>query len=160
MIHRIDGEIFAVGVLDLTPQVLSSVYLFYNPKYEFLSPGTFSAVREIEYCLRIQEVFKPDFKNYYMGLYFQDCQKSVYKGTYKPSQVLCPHTYQYVPLTDEVRDKISKEIKPRLCIDKQKIKELDLSPNQINTLVKNFKFMLASSGSVLKLEDINPSVRK
>jgi arginine-tRNA-protein transferase len=62
MIHRIDGEIFAVGVLDYTPNVLSSVYLYYNPKYEFLSPGTFSAVREIEYSLRIQEAFNPDFK--------------------------------------------------------------------------------------------------
>jgi Leucine-rich repeat (LRR) protein len=65
-----------------------------------------------------------------------------------------------VQLTDEVRDKISKEIKPRLCLDKKKIKELDLSQNQINTLVKNFKFMFASSGTVLKLDDINPSVRK
>ena len=53
MIHRIDGEIFAVGVLDYTPNVLSSVYLFYNPKYEFLSPGILTAVREIEYSLRV-----------------------------------------------------------------------------------------------------------
>lgn len=70
MIHRIDDEIMAVGVLDLTPNVLSSVYLYYNPKYEFLRPGTFSAVREIEYVLRIAEVFNPEFKYYYMGLYF------------------------------------------------------------------------------------------
>lgn len=73
MIHRLDGEIVAVGVIDLTPQVLSSVYLFYNPKYEFLSPGVFTAIREIEYTQRIQEVFKADFKYYYMGYYFQDC---------------------------------------------------------------------------------------
>ncbi len=53
MIHKIDGEVMAVGVIDLTPNVLSSVYLYYNPKYEFLQPGTFSAVREIEYSLRI-----------------------------------------------------------------------------------------------------------
>lgn len=75
MIHRIDGKVFAVGVLDHSGEVLSSVYLYYDPKYEFLSPGTFAAVREIEYCLRIQEVFEPSFKYYYMGLYFQDCQK-------------------------------------------------------------------------------------
>jgi len=49
MIHRIDGKVFMVGVLDITPQVLSSVYLFYNPDYEFLSPGTLAALREIEY---------------------------------------------------------------------------------------------------------------
>lgn len=104
MIHRLDEEIFAVGVLDYTPQVLSSVYLYYNPKYEFLCPGVFTAVREMEYMLRIQESgLKADFRWYYMGLYFQDCQKSVYKASYKPSQVLCPWTNNYVYLTDEVK---------------------------------------------------------
>jgi arginine-tRNA-protein transferase len=49
MIHRIDGEIMAVGVIDITPQAFSSVYLFYNPKYEFLNPGTLCCLREIEY---------------------------------------------------------------------------------------------------------------
>ena len=49
MVHRIDGEVFAVGVLDYTPNVLSSVYFFYDPKYEFLTPGVFGAIREIEY---------------------------------------------------------------------------------------------------------------
>ena len=124
MIHRIDGKVFAVGVLDHSGEVLSSVYLYYDPKYEFLSPGTFAAVREIEYCLRIQEVFEPSFKYYYMGLYFQDCQKSIYKASYKPSQVLCPHTFNYVYLTDEVKEKISKSKFPKLCEDKPLIKEL------------------------------------
>ncbi len=53
MIHRIDGEIFAIGVIDLLPTSLSSVYLFYNPKYEFLSPGVFGAIREIEYLMNV-----------------------------------------------------------------------------------------------------------
>ncbi len=44
-----------------------------------------------------------------MGLYFQDCQKSVYKATYKPSQVLCPVTHNYVYLTEEVKKMIEKE---------------------------------------------------
>lgn len=49
MVHRINGEIMAVGVLDYTHEALSSVYLFYNPKYEFLNPGTLAALKEIEY---------------------------------------------------------------------------------------------------------------
>lgn len=47
MLHRIDGKVFAVGVLDYTPESLSSVYLFYDPEYEFLSPGNLSALLEI-----------------------------------------------------------------------------------------------------------------
>jgi arginine-tRNA-protein transferase len=53
MVHRIDGKVFAVGVIDLTPNVLSSVYYFYDPKYEFLSPGILGAIREIEYMKKI-----------------------------------------------------------------------------------------------------------
>mmetsp|Transcript_97648 Transcript_97648/g.134346 ORF Transcript_97648/g.134346 Transcript_97648/m.134346 type:complete len:118 (-) Transcript_97648:230-583(-) len=113
MIHRIDGEIAIVGVLDITNICLSSVYLFYDPKYEFLSPGTLAALREIEYVKMFQEKC-PSFKYYYMGLYYQDCQKSVYKANYKPSEVACPRTWNYVKLTDKVKDTISKEQWPRL----------------------------------------------
>jgi arginine-tRNA-protein transferase len=49
MLHRIDGELMAVGVLDYTHEALSSVYLFYDPKFEFLNPGTLSALLEIMY---------------------------------------------------------------------------------------------------------------
>lgn len=49
MHHYIDGELMMVGVLDYTPACLSSVYLYYDPKFEFLSPGTLSALREIEH---------------------------------------------------------------------------------------------------------------
>ena len=70
MEHRIDGKLFAVSVVDTTPHALSSVYLFYDPEFEFLSPGTLCALREIEYIKRIQKDFDPDFKWYYLGLNF------------------------------------------------------------------------------------------
>jgi len=54
MLHRIDGEIFAVGVIDILPESLSSVYLTYDPKYEFINPGTLCAIKEIEYVRLIQ----------------------------------------------------------------------------------------------------------
>ncbi len=43
--HRIDGKLMAVSVLDITPHVVSSVYLFYDPGFEFLLPGKVSAIR-------------------------------------------------------------------------------------------------------------------
>ena len=70
MLHRIDGELMAVGVIDITPEALSSVYLFYDPKFEFLNPGTFCCLREIEYIQMIQAKYNPQFKFYYLGLYF------------------------------------------------------------------------------------------
>ena len=116
MIHRIDGKVVIVGVIDLTADSLSSVYLYYDPKYEFLNPGTLSALREIEYIKKVREsgAAPPSFKWYYMGLYYQDCKKSVYKANYKPSMVACPHTYSFVYLTEEIKKKISSEKMPRL----------------------------------------------
>lgn len=70
MIHRIDGQVAIVGVLDYTDICLSSVYLFYDPKYEFLSPGTLAALREIEYVKMVHEKCRAEFKYYYMGLYY------------------------------------------------------------------------------------------
>ena len=49
-----------------------------------------------------------------MGLYYQDCQKSVYKANFKPAQVACPKTWNFVYLTDEVKKKISSEKFPQL----------------------------------------------
>lgn len=116
MIHRIDGKVAIVGVVDLTADCLSSVYLYYDPKYEFLNPGTLSALREIEYIKKVREasLAPTSFRWYYMGLYYQDCQKSVYKANYKPSMVACPHTYTYVYLTEEVKAMIASEKMPRL----------------------------------------------
>ena len=48
-----------------------------------------------------------------MGFYFQDCQKSVYKAAFRPSEVACPHTWNYVELTEEVKQKISREKMPQ-----------------------------------------------
>ena len=75
MIHRIDGKVAIVGVIDLTDTCLSSVYLYYDPQYEFLTPGTLSAVRELEFIkkVRLSGLAPETFKFYYMGLYYQDC---------------------------------------------------------------------------------------
>jgi arginine-tRNA-protein transferase len=70
MLHRIDGELAFVGVLDYTNIGVSSVYLFYDPKWEFLSPGTLAALREIEH---IRKSPRHELHWYYMGLYYQDC---------------------------------------------------------------------------------------
>lgn len=54
MYHKINGELFGVGVVDITDICLSSVYFYYDPKYAFLSPGVVGAVREIEYTKMIE----------------------------------------------------------------------------------------------------------
>ena len=45
--YLVDGRIVAVGVIDILPSCLSSVYLYYCPNFwgRHLSPGTYSAIR-------------------------------------------------------------------------------------------------------------------
>ena len=38
-------KLIAVGVLDILPRCVSSVYFFYDPDYSFLSLGVYSALR-------------------------------------------------------------------------------------------------------------------
>lgn len=70
MHHRIDGKLVGVGVLDILPSGVSSVYFFYDTDYEFLKLGTVSALKEIEL---IQMYMNDVFKYYYMGFYVDSC---------------------------------------------------------------------------------------
>jgi hypothetical protein len=43
--YRLDGKLIAVGVIDILSTCVSSVYFFYDPDYQFLNFGTYSALR-------------------------------------------------------------------------------------------------------------------
>eukprot|EP00605_Chrysophyceae_sp_TOSAG23-4_P002767 GSChrysophyteH1.ASY1.ANO1.3051.1 assembled CDS len=88
-LHRLDGQLIAVGVVDLLSIGLSSVYLFYDPEFRDLVLGKYSAMREIEWCK------ERGLPYYYMGYYIHDCHKMKYKAEYSPSELLCPVTFSW-----------------------------------------------------------------
>ncbi|GFQ02512.1 arginyl-tRNA--protein transferase 1 [Phtheirospermum japonicum] len=69
--YVVDGKLIAVGVVDILPKCLSSKYLFWDPDFAFLSLGKYSALEEIS--------------------------KMRYKAAYRPSELLCPLRFQWVP---------------------------------------------------------------
>ena len=79
--YRFDGALLAVGVIDILPHCLSSVYCFYERKLsgsvKGVSMGKFTAMYEIEWARRkgINEGVGPYW--YYMGYYIHDCHKMV-----------------------------------------------------------------------------------
>uniref|UniRef100_G1NG48 Arginyl-tRNA--protein transferase 1 n=1 Tax=Meleagris gallopavo TaxID=9103 RepID=G1NG48_MELGA len=79
--YWLDGKIIAVGVIDILPYCVSSVYLYYDPDYSFLSLGVYSALREIAFTRQLHEK-APDLRFYYMGFYIHSCPKMRYKGQY------------------------------------------------------------------------------
>lgn len=95
--YWIDDDLVAVGVLDILPHCVSSVYLFYDPKYHFLSLGTFSALVEIALTRQLHQKV-PSLRYYYMGFYIHSCPKMRYKGKYRPSELLCPEAYTWHPI--------------------------------------------------------------
>ncbi|EFX78786.1 hypothetical protein DAPPUDRAFT_188369 [Daphnia pulex] len=99
--YWIDGELVAVGVVDILPSCLSSVYFFYDPDYNFLSLGTYASLREIAFVRQLGQV-DPNFVYYYLGFYIHSCPKMFYKGQYKPSFLLCPETYTFLPFAEAV----------------------------------------------------------
>lgn len=86
------GVLVAVGVVDVLPAGLSSVYLFYSPSFaRQLAPlGKYAILKEIEWTKWAGIPY------YYLGYYIESCAKMNYKGDYHPSDLLCPIANQWV----------------------------------------------------------------
>lgn len=95
--YWLDNKLIAVGVIDILPTCVSSVYLYYDPDYSFLSLGTYSALREIAFTRELQKTC-PNITRYCMGFYIHSCPKMRYKGNFSPSYLLCPETYTWHPV--------------------------------------------------------------
>jgi len=77
-------RLLAVGVCDVSPQSLSSVYFFYDPNESRRSLGTFGVLREIQYAAEQSMAY------YYLGYWVEGCRTMNYKSTYHPCQLLHP----------------------------------------------------------------------
>ncbi|KAI0375755.1 hypothetical protein BV20DRAFT_959795 [Pilatotrama ljubarskyi] len=97
-LYRLDGELIAVGVIDILPNCVSSVYFMYEKKWEKFSLGKLSALREAALAREIHEAGVPDMKYLYLGYYVHSCPKMRYKGDYSPSYLADPEEYTWFPL--------------------------------------------------------------
>ncbi|XP_076831774.1 arginyl-tRNA--protein transferase 1 isoform X2 [Brachyhypopomus gauderio] len=76
--YWLDNSLVAVGVIDILPNSVSSVYLYYHPDFATLSLGTYSALREIAFTRQLQKQ-SPQLAYYYLGFYIHSCPKMRYK---------------------------------------------------------------------------------
>nr|CAG4641695.1 EOG090X06AF [Eurycercus lamellatus] len=119
--YYLDGKLISVGVIDILPTCLSSVYFFYDPDYSFLSLGTYASLREMAFVRHLNQSC-PDFAWYYLGYYIHTCPKMAYKGQYKPSYLLCPETYTWQPISRCI-PKLDRDKYARLENDHETVKE-------------------------------------
>jgi arginine-tRNA-protein transferase len=82
--RAVDSRLLAVGICDLCPSVLSSVYLYFDPAEARRGLGTFAALHEIEFSRR------KGLLHYYLGYWIQGCGAMEYKRNFSPNEVLHP----------------------------------------------------------------------
>jgi arginine-tRNA-protein transferase len=94
--YRLDGQLVAIGVLDLLPDCVSAVYFLYHESIHNWSPGKLGALREITLAL------EGGYRWWYPGFYIHTCPKMRYKIDYSPQQILDPDNLEFVELSKEV----------------------------------------------------------
>lgn len=123
--YWLDNNLIAVGVIDILPHCVSSVYLYYDPEYSFLSLGTYAALREIAFTQELSHIM-PELKYYYMGFYIHSCKKMRYKGNFAPSYLLCPEVYTWHPI---------EKCRPKLDISKYHRLNEDINAEDKDSIV-------------------------
>lgn len=76
------GALLGVGICDVTPAALSSVYFYFDPLEGKRSLGTYSMLMEIETAGALGLPW------YYPGYWVQGCRKMEYKARLRPSEYL------------------------------------------------------------------------
>ena len=80
--YYLGRRLVGVSLVDRGPRSLSSVYMFFEPDHHRRSLGTYSILREIDYCRRSGIAY------YYLGFYVADCRAMAYKARFRPCEVL------------------------------------------------------------------------
>src|SRR5207244_932118 len=78
------GKLIGVGICDVCPHSLSSVYFYFDPAEARRSFGTFS----ILYDLEVTRLAAIPF--YYLGFWVNGCASMQYKANFHPHELLHP----------------------------------------------------------------------
>lgn len=135
--------LIAVGVIDVLPRCISSVYAFYDPMISnHINLGKLTALYEIDWVIHAQR-FRPSLKYYYLGYYIHSCQKMRYKAEYKPSDILCPVRGVWVDF-EVAKKRLEARSPVRHCCDlstpciREKVANGDINlPSETNQGVEN-----------------------
>ena len=114
-LYRLDGKLVAIGVIDVVPKGIVSIYMWYNVSKEVskLSFGVYSALKEIEMVQKMSKQ-NPSVQYYYLQGWNGNNKKLSYKANYTPEDFYCPCVVNdWVPTLDGV-----SEVKAKLKASK------------------------------------------
>ena len=76
------GKLIAVGLVDVLPDAISSVYFYHDPALRSRSLGVYSMLKELEYAKARQMAYQ------YLGFWLAECRSLAYKSQYQPHEFL------------------------------------------------------------------------
>ncbi len=80
--YSLDGRLVCVAICDQGENSMSAVYTYYDPRRAALSLGTWSILRQIEYCRQTGRDYL------YLGFYIADSPNMSYKARFLPHERL------------------------------------------------------------------------
>ena len=115
-LYRLDGKLVAVGLIDIVPKGIVSLYMWYSLDKEVskYSLGVYSALKEIE---MVRELSKknPEMKYYYIQGWAEGNSKLAYKAKYTPeefySACVIPEWVPSLKAVKEAKEKLISEQK-------------------------------------------------
>ncbi|EQK99551.1 arginine-tRNA-protein transferase 1 [Ophiocordyceps sinensis CO18] len=111
--YRIDGNLVAIGILDLLPDCVSSVYFLYHESIHKYAPGKLGALFEIALAT------KQGYRWWYPGFYIHSCPKMRYKIDYSPQYILDPEALTWDPLNVEILGLLDNKPFVSLSLERQ-----------------------------------------
>lgn len=90
-LYRLDGKLVAVGIIDVIPKGMVSIYMWYDVTKEVAkhSYGVYSALKEIE-MVQERNSRDPSVQYYYLQGWNPHNNKLSYKANYQPEEFYCP----------------------------------------------------------------------
>ena len=86
--YYIDGKLVSVALGDHTANTFSAIYTFYDTNKSEFSLGTFSILKQLEFCRQ------KGIKFYYLGYYIGDNQSLRYKAEFKPNEAYIDNSWR------------------------------------------------------------------
>ena len=86
--YFLNGKLIGVALADVTRKTFSAIYTFYSTQHARLSLGTYSVIKQIQFC---QSRGIPCF---YMGYFIAKNKSLAYKANFRPNEVYINHEWR------------------------------------------------------------------
>ncbi len=88
MAYYLGDDLVGIAINDLGTESLSAVYTFYDPDLKGQSLGTYSVLKQVDFCRAVGHRYL------YLGFYIADCQAMVYKDRFRPQERLIDQRWE------------------------------------------------------------------